>query len=388
MLSEVPLRPTWAEIDLTAIAHNVWEFRRIISPGTKLMAVVKADGYGHGAVEVAREAVAAGVSFLGVAMVEEALELRRHGITEPILVLGFTAREYADILCEYNLTPAVFTLPEAEAFSAAAIRFRKKLPVHVKIDTGMGRIGCFPAEASDDFIRKVAAYPGLELEGLFTHFAAADNDPDYTRWQLKQFTDLVERMACLGIHIPVKHAANSAAAVFFPETHLDMVRLGIGLYGLEPSADRGKSSLLQLQPAMALKSRFIFLKEVPAGTRVSYGCTFTAENACLLGTLTIGYGDGYSRGLSNRGRVLVRGLRAPVVGRICMDHTVINVQGIPGVCQGDEAVLFGRQGDAILPVDEVAGWLDTIHYEVVTAVSRRVPRVYLRQGRVDSVRGM
>jgi alanine racemase len=379
-LSGFPSRPTWAEVDLAAISHNVQEFRRITPARTRIMAVVKADGYGHGSVEVARQALAAGASFLGVALVEEGVNLRENGITDPVLVLGFTPKSYAHLLCEYDLTPTVFTMPEAEAFSNAAVQHKRKLPVHVKVDTGMGRVGFFPCSDADGFIKKVAACPGLELAGLYTHFAAADSkDLTHARGQLQRFSELVSRLAERGLNIPLKHAANSAAAMYLPEAHLDMVRIGISLYGLPPSA--GREAAVNLQPVMTLKTKVVYLKQVPSGTSVSYGCTFTTVRDSLLATLPIGYADGYSRRLSNRGHVLVHGQRAPVAGRVCMDQMVVDVSAIPGVCLDDEVVLYGRQGDNVITVDEVADCLETINYEVVTSVSRRVPRLYLNGGR-------
>lgn len=373
-----PLRPTRAEIDLEAIAHNVREFRRIVPGGTRLMAVVKADGYGHGAVAVAHRAVSAGASFLGTALVEEALELRQSGITCPILVLGFTPGEYAALLCEHGIIPTVFSLPEAKAFAAAAFNRGGSLPVHVEIDTGMSRSGYSPCENAEDFIETVASLPGLELAGLFTHFASADHDdPEVARWQMGRFWALIKQLENRGLHIPLKHAANSAAALLLPETRLDMVRIGISLYGLYP-ANRARAAVA-LRPAMTLKTRVVSLKQVPAGTSVSYGCTYTTDKPSLLGTLPVGYGDGYPRLLSNRGQVLIRGRRVPVVGRVCMDQLVVDMIDVPDACLGDEAVLFGRQGGGEITVDEVASWLSTINYEVVTTVSKRVPRVYLRE---------
>lgn len=378
-----PLRPTWAEVELTAIAHNVRVFRRVVSPGTCVMAVVKADGYGHGAVAVAREAVSAGASFLGVATVEEALELRAGGITTPVLVLGFAAADYAPLLLEHDVTATVFTWAEAEAFSREALRFGRKQPVHVKIDTGMSRVGLFPCETADRFVRQLAGLPGLALEGIFTHFAAADQtDLTYTRWQLERFLTLCDKLARQGISIPLRHAANSAAALRLPEAHLEMVRVGIALYGLCPG-DAVSAEAASLRPAMAFKSKVVFLKAVPAGTSVSYGCTYTTKEPALLATLPVGYGDGYPRKLSNLGQVLIRGRRAPIVGRVCMDQLIVRVDHIEGIAAGDEAVLFGSQGEEVLSADEVAAWLETINYEVVTSVNRRVPRVYLRQGKQE-----
>ena len=375
----LPLRPTWAEIDLSAIKHNVHQFRSFLSPGTRLMAIVKADGYGHGAVKVAQAALNAGVSYLCVGMVEEAVELREHGLDAPILILGFTPKEDAPYLVQYNLTPSVFTIAEAEAFSAAAVNAGKTLKVHIKVDTGMTRVGCFPCEGADDFVFQVKALPGLEIEGLYTHFASADQaDLSFAYEQLERYLALVQRLEKKGIKIPLKHVANSAAALQMPEAQLDLVRLGIGLYGLYPSvAVAVKCKQINLRPAMSLKTKIIYLKKVPAGIGISYGSTYTTNKPTRIATLNIGYGDGYRRRLSNRGQVLVHGQRAPIVGRICMDQTMISVEGIDNVNVGDEVVLFGQQGEAQLHVDEVASWLDTINYEVVTCISRRVPRVYL-----------
>ena len=372
-----PLRPAWAEINLAAIGHNVRQFKNHLSPKTSIMAIVKADGYGHGAVEVARAAVAAGVSFLGVGLVEEAVQLRENGFDVPILILGFTPAEYAPYLCQYKLTPSVFTLEEADAFARAARNCAQTLAVHVAVDTGMGRVGCFPCEKADGFIAHLAALQGLVLQGIYTHFASADqSDKSFACWQLKRFNDLVHRLAAQGIHIPVKHTANSAASIDLPEAHFEMVRIGISLYGLYPSAEVERSAVA-LRPAMSLKARIIFTKDIPAGTGVSYGSTYVANRLERIATLPLGYGDGYPRKLSNVGQVLVRGKRAPIVGRVCMDQTMINVQDIGGVLAGEEAVLFGRQGKALLHVDEVAGWLDTINYELVTRISGRILRVYV-----------
>lgn len=371
-----PLRPAWAEINLAAISHNVRQFKKHLSPQTRIMAIVKADGYGHGAVEVARAAVSAGVSFLGVGLVEEAVHLRENGFEVPILILGFTPAEYAPYLCRYKLTPSVFTLEEADAFARAARNGTQPLAVHVEVDTGMGRVGCFPCEEADSFIAQVAAMQGLSLQGVYTHFAAADqHDQSFSRWQLKRFNDLVHRLEEKGIYPPIKHMANSAAAIDLPEAHFDMVRLGISLYGLYPSAEVERTAVA-LRPAMSLKARIIFIKDIPAGTGVSYGGTYMADRTVRIATLPLGYGDGYPRKLSNTGQVLVGGKRVPIVGRVCMDQTMINVQDVDGVAAGDEAVIFGRQGDALLHVDEVARWLETINYEVVTRISGRIPRVY------------
>lgn len=372
-----PLRPAWAEINLAAIAHNVRQFQNNLSSQTRIMGIVKADGYGHGAVEAARAAVAAGVSFLGVGLMEEAVELREQGLDVPILILGFTPADYAPYLCHYNVTPTVFTQKEADAFANAAVSYGKPLAVHIKVDTGMGRVGCFPCEEADSFIARVATMKGLSLQGIYTHFAAADHlDKSSSHRQLERFTALLRRLHGRGIHIPLKHASNSAGAIDLPDAHFDMVRLGISLYGLYPS-DQVNRRDIKLRPAMSLKARIVFTKDVPAGTGISYGPVYVTDRPLRIATLPLGYGDGYPRHLSNKGQVLVRGQRAPIVGRICMDQTMISVQDIDGATVGDEVTLFGRQNGALLHVDELADWLDTINYEVITRISRRIPRVYI-----------
>jgi len=346
------------------------------------MAIVKANGYGHGAVQVARTAIAAGASFLSVGMFEEAVELRENGLQAPILILGFTPKEYAPYLLQYNITPSVFTPAEARAFSETAVKAGRVMDVHIKVDTGMTRVGCFPCEDADAFIQEISSLPGIRIAGLYSHFATADQaDQEFAKAQLKRFLALTDRLEQKGIHIPLKHIANSAGAIQLPEAQLDLVRIGIGLYGLYPSPEVEKN-LPELRPAMALKAKIIFVKDVPAGVGISYGGTYVTSRATKIATLNVGYGDGYSRLLSNKGQVLVHGQRVPIVGRICMDQTMIDVTGVGNVRAGDEAVLFGCQQGARLHVDEVAGWLDTINYEVVTAISRRVPRVYLAQGQI------
>ncbi|MGB9662457.1 MAG: alanine racemase [Moorellaceae bacterium] len=369
-------RPVWAEVDLQAIAHNTQQLKRLLAPQAELMAIVKANAYGHGAVPVARTALDYGASWLGVASVEEALELRQNGIKAPILVLGYFPLEEARTVIEADLSQTVFTLEQARALSRAARILDRPARLHLKVDTGMGRLGFLPQEAVAA-ARAIAQLPGIALEGVFTHFANADaRDKTYTRQQLNIFNRIIAELEREGIQIPWKHAANSGALIDLPESHFNLVRAGISLYGHYPSeeVDRGKLFLL---PAMAFKTQVVLIKEVPAGTYISYGCTFCTPGPAKVATLPVGYADGYSRRLSNRAEVLVRGHRAPVVGRICMDYCMIDVTAIPDVEVGDEVVLFGRQGEACLPVEEVAGWLGTISYEVLCGVSHRVRRIYL-----------
>jgi alanine racemase len=377
-----------AEIHLAAIAHNVRELRRITSPSARLMAVVKANGYGHGAVPVAICALQNGADALGVARIEEGIRLREAGIGAPILIFGYCHPDSAEALIDYDLTATVFSLQTATLLSGRATARGKFIRVHIKVDTGMGRIGLLPdalgigpsattpPEALCGEIAQIFRLPGLEVEGIYTHFACADTaDGAYTRRQLKLFLDVTDRLVLRGIHIPIRHAANSGALIGYPETHLDMVRPGISLYGLYPSADVEKNRV-SLQPAMTFKAGIIQLKAVPPGFKISYGATFEADKPTRIATVSAGYADGVNRLLSSRGQMLVRGKRAPVVGRVCMDLTLIDVGHVPDAEIGEEVVIFGRQDDATLHVDEIAAACGTINYEIVTGISERVPRVY------------
>jgi len=375
LMSELPV---WAEIDLAAIAHNVREIRRVTNPPAKVMAVVKANGYGHGAVEVGRTALDNGAEWLGVARVTEAVALREAGIGAPILILGYIPPEQSGEVVRHRISQAVYTRDMALALSEAAGREGVRARVHVKVDTGMGRIGWLAGPGAAGEILSLASMPNIEIEGIFTHFAAADSaDKKYSRRQFERFVEIIELLRRKGLEFPIKHAANSAALMELPETHLDMVRTGIAVYGLYPSdeVDRG---IVALRPAMTLKARVAYVKEVPAGFKISYGCTHTTTGPTVIATLPLGYADGYSRLLSSRGEALLRGCRAPVVGRVCMDQVMVDVGHIPGVREGDEAVLIGRQGGEEIPADEVAAKLGTINYEVTCMVSYRVPRVYVR----------
>jgi alanine racemase len=376
-----------AEIHLTSLAHNVRELRRITSPSARFMAVLKANGYGHGAVPVATSALQNGADTLGVARIEEGIRLREAGISAPVLIFGYYDPDLAQLLIDYELTPTVYSFQTAELLSGEATARGKSIRIHIKVDTGMGRIGLLPdalmaldlSESSKSLTReisRIARLPGLEIEGIYTHFACADTaDRSYTDQQLKLFLEITEHLDRNGIHIPLRHAANSGALINYPETHLDMVRPGISLYGLYPSADVDKNRV-SLQPVMTFKASIIQLKEVPPGFRVSYGATYKTEHKTRIATVSVGYADGFNRLLSSRGHMLVHGVRAPVVGRVCMDLTLIDVGHIPDVRMGDEAVIFGEQNGAELSVDEIAATLGTINYEIVTGISERVPRVY------------
>jgi len=386
--------PVWAEIDLAAVAHNVRELRRATRPAADLMAVVKANGYGHGAVEISRQALANGAAWLGVARLDEAEVLREAGIEAPILLFGPTPRSCVRRLRELNLTQTVFSLEYARTLSEAAGPDGGPVRVHIKIDTGMGRLGlldgsgvdCAPdrqrPEASErDLARQVEAIvrlPGLHVEGLYTHFAGSDlEDKTFARHQLARFLELAERLRRLGIEFRHVHAANSAALLDLPDSHLDLVRPGIALYGLYPSAHVDRSRVA-LKPALTLKARIVQLKEVPAGFKVSYGMTYETHRPTRIATVSVGYADGLRRSLGGRGFMLVRGVRAPIVGRVCMDLTMLDVGDIGDLRTGDEVIVFGGQGTGAPTTDEIASELGTISYEIVTSIPSRVPRVYLR----------
>lgn len=382
-----PLRPTWVEINLDHIRHNLKQFQRHLGPQLQIMAVVKADGYGHGAVEVARALISAGASSLAVAMPDEGIELRRAGLEASVLLLGYTNPDHAPLLLKYRLTPVLYHLEAARVLSGWFSERGETLQVHVKVDTGMGRVGVAPGEAAE-FISVVSELPGLKLEGVLTHFAAADEkETAFTDEQIEKFERILAACRARGIEISVRHAANSAAALQHPRSRFNLIRLGISLYGCYPSP-HFEGDPLRLRPALSFKSKIILCKTVPPGTPVSYGCTYRTKKQSLIATVPAGYADGYNRMLSNAGEVLVRGWRAPVVGRICMDQFMVDVTRVPGAAEGDEVVLYGRQGDEEISVDEVADKLGTINYELLCTVGKRVPRLYLSGGRVVTARDL
>lgn len=353
-------RAVWAEIDLSAIAHNMEQIKAATTGNAKICAVVKADGYGHGAVAVAGTVLQAGADQLAVAIVNEAVELRQAGFQVPILVLGYTPNCQAELIVEYNITQTLFSLDAAQVLSAAAVAAGKNVKVHIKIDTGMSRVGISPQEAGQ-FAAAVAALPGIEIEGVYSHFADADSfDKKFTYEQYKRFLEGVESIEGQGISIPIRHIANSAALLDLPQMHLDMVRPGIILYGLWPSEEVQKK--LVLRPAMRFKAQVGFVKDVPSRVSISYGRTYFTAQTSRIATLPVGYADGWSRLLANKSEVIVKGRRAPLVGRVCMDQCMIDVSHIPDVVIGDEVLLFGG---ADLPVEEVAARMGTINYEFV-----------------------
>jgi len=367
-----PGRPTWAEVDLSAIAHNVRRLCEIIGPEVGLLAVVKADGYGHGAVKVARTALNNGACMAGVACVSEGIALRRAGITAPILVLGYAPAWQAREALLNDITVTLFSADVARAFSKAAGEFNRRARVHVKVDTGMGRLGLLPHEVLG-FLKEVGDLPHLEIEGLFTHFSVADSDLDYTRWQLTRFCEVLDAIRDSGFDIRYIHAANSAALLRLPEVRFNLVRAGIALCGLAPSPQVPLPE--GFRPALAFKTQVAQVKALPPGSYVSYGNTYQTQGYERIAVIPVGYADGFRRAPRHWGEVLVKGQRAPIVGRVCMDQTMINVSHNSHVRQGDEVVLIGRQGEEEITVDEVAERLGTINYEVVSEILARVPRV-------------
>ena len=378
-----------ADIDLKAVAHNVGQLRRITRPQAKLLVAVKANAYGHGAVAISRMALANGADVLGVARLDEALELRRSGIAAPILIFGPTPAEMAGMLTRHHLTQAVTSLAYARRLSERLKPGAQRLFIHLKVDTGMGRLGLLPDRlrpspsaggAEGPVVADALAIsrlPGLRIEGLYTHLATADShDKTYAHQQLALFREIMEKLRTAGIQTAVCHAANSGAIIDLPEAHLDMVRAGISVYGLYPSEEVNRQRI-PLRPVMSLKSCILQLKQIPAGFKVSYGSTWQSQRATVIAVVAVGYADGYNRRLSNRGQMLVHGERASIVGRVCMDLSMLDVGHIDGVAEGDEVVIMGRQGQETISADEIAGWLETINYEVTAAITQRVPRIFI-----------
>ena len=381
----------WAEIDLDAIAQNMKEIRRITNKKAQIMAAVKADGYGHGAVETAKTLLQNGADRLAVATVGEGRELRNAGITAPIMILGMSGESDIEDLLRLDLTPAVCEYSFAEKLGRVAdeIEKWKKVKIHIKLDTGMTRIGYVTdngenTETIDEIVR-ISKLPNIEIEGIFSHLATADEaDSAYTRLQFRRFMYVVQSLEERGVHIPIKHICNSAGIIKYPEMHLDMVRPGIILYGLYPSNEvkSVKKPHIKLIPAMSLKAAVRLVKTVEAGRGVSYGKTYITDGVTKIATIPIGYADGYIRALAGKAKMMVNGEKAPVIGRICMDQCMIDVTNVHNIHKGDEVTVFGREG---VTIDDAAEWLGTINYEIACMVARRVPRVYKRDGRTVKI---
>ena len=382
------LGPTWVEINLDAIANNVKNIKKLIGKKKELMAVVKGNAYGHDILEIASVVLNNGATRLAVARLEEGIFLRKSGITVPILVLGLTLKQQVEPLVSYNITPTVSEYEMIEKLSDSAFKEDKIVKVHLKVDTGMGRIGIPPNHVLN-FIKKVKVLKNVEIEGIFTHFSVADEkDKSYTEAQFKKFVEVLNILEKEGIRIPVKHVGNSATLLDLPHMWLDMVRPGISLYGLYPSEDVQKT--IKLTPAYSFKTRIVFLKELLQGEDVGYGRTYTTKKKrTVVASLPVGYADGYNRLLSNKGEVLVKGKRFPIIGRICMDQCMIDVTNLSQVKIDNEVVLWGRQGHKEIAVEEIAGKIGTINYEIVHMPDKkRVPKLFIKNGRPWKVKTM
>jgi alanine racemase len=377
---------TWVEIDLDALAHNISEVRSRIGTGQRILLVVKADAYGHGAVEVARAAVESGIDMLGVATLQEGMELRQAGIEAAVLILSPPMESETRDIVEYDLACSVPSLGIARALSRVCVDRGKIGSVHVEVDTGMGRSGVELDEALP-FVTAVGKLPRLSLDGVYTHFPSSDEDVEFTRGQVARFAELLNRLERKGIEVPLRHAANSGAVLGVDESlasPLNMVRPGIMVYGLRPS--QGSPGDAELHPVMSFKSRIAQIRELPEGHPISYGMTFRTPRPMRVAVIPVGYGHGYSWRLSNTGEVLIGGMRARIIGRVTMDVTLVDVDGLPDAQVGDEVVLFGRQSDGEITVDEVADRVGTINYEIICGIGKRVTRAYIRSGETIGMR--
>ena len=376
-----------AYVNLDAIEANFEAMKANLTEGTRMAAVIKTDGYGHGAVPIAHLMEPKDYIWgFAVATMEEARELRKSRIQKPILILGYVFPEYYEELVASDVRPAVFRLDMAEELSKEAVRQNRMVPVHIKLDTGMSRIGFADTKESIEIIRQIQSLPGIELEGLFTHFAKADEkDKTSARSQLSRYQSFAAACAEAGIHFPIYHCSNSAGIIDLKEANLNMVRAGITVYGLYPS-EEVKKDLVPLIPAMELKSHIVHVKEISPGTQISYGGTYTAADRRRIATIPVGYGDGYPRSLSNKGCVLIAGKKAPICGRVWMDQFMVDVTDIPEAQPGMEVTLFGRDHGVFLPMEELCELSGRFNYEFACDLTKRIPRIYLRGGEVTAVK--
>lgn len=368
-----------ADVNLDSIYNNIEETRKIVNSDAKIMVIIKADGYGHGAIPIAK-VLDPIVDAYGIAIIEEGIELRECGVTKPLLILGVTPAPLYSKLIEYDIMPTIFSFESAKLLADEAIKRGKTAKVHIAIDTGMSRIGFPINHESIDIIQKINGLNGIEINGCFSHFATADEtDRTFTKEQLRRYQDFVEQLEKRGIQIPVKHISNSAGIIEYPEAHLDMVRSGISTYGLYPSNEVNKAKL-KLSPAMEIKSYVTYVKTLEPGVGISYGQTFVTERNTRVATVPVGYADGYPRALSNQGYVLIRGKKAAILGRVCMDQFMVDVTDIPEVIEGDIVTLVGKDGDESISVEELAAMSHSFSYEFVCDIGKRVPRVYYYRG--------
>jgi len=370
---------SWVEIDLDSFSKNWDEIKRLAGPDTKILQVVKADAYGHGAIEISNFALKNGAVSLGVANADEGAQLRVSGIDAPILILSPSPVSEIDEIIKYNLTPSVSNIGFARELNETFRKKRGKIPVHIEVDTGMGRGGTIHYEAFD-MIREILGFSNISVEGIFTHLSSSEvEDDDYNMTQWKLFKDLLDHLEENGIHIPVMHLSNSGGILNFPQFNLDLVRPGIMTYGIYPSP--GTAAKADLAPVMSFKTTVVLLKDFPEGYSIGYGRTFVTDRPTKIATIPVGYGDGYGFILSNQGEALIRGKRAPLVGRVSMDMCTVDVSHIPECKVGDEVVLMGRQGEEYISANEIAGKAKTISYEILCVLGKRAPRVFVNKGK-------
>lgn len=371
----------YADIDLDAIYENVKNAKALLKKDTKMMAIVKADGYGHGAVEVARQ-IDELVDAYGVAILEEGIELRKAGFTKPILILGYTPKPLYPAMIRYDIATAVFTMEMAKEISDTAVAMHKNANIHIKLDTGMSRIGFAITKESKEIIEQIAKLPGIEIKGCFSHFARMDEkDKTKANEQFAKFTKMVNALEKDGVDLGIRHISNSAGIMEAPEVQMDMVRNGICLYGLYPSEEVQKERL-PLKPAMELKAYVSYVKTLEPGVEIGYGGTYTTTKKTRVATIPVGYADGYSRCLSGKGSVLIHGKKTPILGRVCMDQFMVDVTDIDNVCVGDRVTLFGKDGDSCITIEEISAMAHSFNYEFVCDIGKRIPRVYYRHGKV------
>ena len=372
----------YATVNLDAIYKNVVNLKANTKKNTKLIAVIKTDGYGHGAVPVART-IDELVDGYAVATIDEGVNLRKNGLTKPICILGYTHESQFARAVKYDIRPAIFEFDSAKKLSDVAVREGKKAKIHIAVDTGMSRIGFQIKEESVDIIEKISKLEGIDIEGIFTHFFASDElDKNSAYEQYNKFYDINKKLKDRGLDIKVKHCSNSAAIIDMQDVNMDCVRAGIAMYGMYPSDEVNKQKVI-LYPAMELKSHVVYVKDIEAGTGVSYGATFVSDKKMRIATIPVGYGDGYRRSLSGKGSVIIKGMRAPILGRVCMDQFMVDVTHIPDVKAGDEVTLMGRDGNEAISAEELADMAkETFNYELVCDFGKRIPRVFYRDGKI------
>lgn len=385
MMNKIETKPVFLEINLDNLAHNFSEVRRIVGDRIKIMGIVKANSYGHGSVDCAKVFLANGADYLGVSTLSEAIELRLANIKSKILLLNYTPRSHFHKLLEYDLIQTIYNYEDAKYLQELALKMNKVATIHIKIDTGMTRLGFLPNPGSFEQILKISHLSNINIDGTYSHFARSDEwDKTFSKEQYEKFIWSVNTLQDMGIHTGIRHISSSAGIIDLPEYNLDMVRPGIILYGHYPS-NEVKKSKIDLKPTMTLRATISNLKQVPAGTGISYNHIFKTKRESIIATLPIGYADGYSRRFINKGKVFIKDRTVPIIGKICMDQMMIDVTGIPNIKIGDEVVLFGHENKDYPSVEELALILDTINYEVFCSLGRRIPRVYTQKDKVINI---